>query len=315
MDTGVVNVRFYLSQEVVFFAEKDITNIAVNSTGVATATLIAPLIPATYTLFVKVNCTGDINPSNNAAQKTMTVTSGGTLDVAAQLSPSSCTPEQTFWANGTVKIGTQAVSGAQVTVTVKPSGTPVVVTTDADGRFSANLTAPKTAGRYEVEASANYQAIKGNDTKTLTVILPDLDMTALTFSKDKPVEGDTVKITATVKNNGTDSVESFMVAFYYGSTKFTTEKAGPLGPGNQTDVVVDWKAVKGTHDMKAVADPDNKVAEVNEEDNSLTVPLTVKEKPGAVDSASVILIVAVVVVAVAAVAVIWMMRARKKNAQ
>jgi subtilase family serine protease len=314
MDSGAVTVKFFVDS-IRYLPDKAIGNIPVNGTGVVSTSWPAT-IPKEYTIKVVLECAADTNVTNNEASRTITVGApAGPLIVNMALDPSSCKPEQVFWANGTVKLTGQPISGAQVTVTVKPSGTPAAVTADADGRFSANLTAPKTAGRFEVEASATSGTLKGNDTKTLSVVLPDLDITALTFSNDKPVEGDNVKVTATVKNIGNDSVENFNVAFYFGSTKFTTVKAGPLPAGNQTEVAVDWKAVKGTHEMKAVADPDNKVAEVNEEDNALTVPLTVKEKPGAVDSTSVMLIVAVVVVAVAAVAVIWVMRARKKNAR
>lgn len=314
MDSGAVTVKFFVDA-IRYLPDKTITNIPVNGTGMVSTSWPAT-VPKAYTIKVEVECPADTNVTNNEASRTITVGApAGPLVVNMALDPSSCKPEQAFWANGTVKLTGQPVSGAQVTVTVKPSGTPAAVTTDASGIFSANLTAPKTSGRYEVEASASYQTIKGDDMKTLSVILPDLVISALTFSKDKPVEGDNVKVTATVKNNGTDSVESFMVAFYYGGTKFATEKAGPLPPGNQTEVIVDWKAVKGTHEMKAVADPDNKVAEANEEDNALTVPLTVKEKPGGVDSANLILIVAVVVVAAAVVAGIWMLRIRKKKVQ
>jgi hypothetical protein len=313
MDSGAVTVKFFVDA-IRYLPDKTIANIAVNGTGMASTSWPATL-PKAYTIKVEVECPADTNVSNNEASRTITVGApAGPLIVNMALDPASCKPEQAFWANGTVKLTGQPVSGAQVTVTVKPSGTPLTVTADADGRFSANLTAPKTAGRYEVEAGATSGTLKGNDTKTLAVILPDLDITALTFSKEKPVEGDTVKVTATVKNTGNDTAESFNVAFYFGSTRFTTEKSGPLSPGNRTDLTADWVAVKGTHDMKAVADPDSKVAEVNEEDNSLTVSLTVKEKQAAVDSTSVMLIAAVVVVAVVAVAVIWMMRARKKNA-
>jgi subtilase family serine protease len=110
-------------------------------------------------------------------------------------------------------------------------------------------------------------------------------------------------------------VGNFTVAFYYGGTKISTEKAGPLTAGNQTQVEVDWRAVKGTHDMKAVADPDNKLAEVSEDDNSMTVSLTVKEKPGGADNNVLMVIAAVVVIAVVAVAALWMLRARKAKSQ
>jgi hypothetical protein len=313
MDATAVTVRIYVDQELVPYNEKDIALISVNGTGTASFDWPAT-IPKTYTIYIKVNCTADTNTANNQASRTITVTAGGPLLVAMGLDPASCVPGQVFWANGTVKIGTQPISGAQVTVTVKPSGSPVTATTDSDGKFSANLTAPATAGRYEVEASATSGTLKGNDTKTLTVVLPDLELMALTFSNEKPKAGDTIKLTATVKNNGTDSVPTFIVAFYSDGSKFTSEKAGPLAAGNQTEVTVSWKAVKGTHQMKAAADPDSKIAEVNEDDNSLTVSLTVKENTGGGDNTVLMLIVAVVVIAVVAVAVMWMMRARKRNA-
>jgi hypothetical protein len=201
-----------------------------------------------------------------------------------------------------------------VKLTVNRSGSPVITTTDVLGNFSANLTAPKGANRYEVEAAAASGSLKGNDTKTLTVIMPDMVISALTSSKDKPAEGDDVVLTATLKNNGTDAVESFMVAFYDGNAKFTTVKAGPLSAGNSTPVTVSWKAVKGTRQIKAVADPDNKVAEVDDENNAITISLTVKARNGG-DDMAVLLLVAVVIVAAAAIVGFALMRRRKKNAK
>lgn len=313
MDSGVVTVRFYLGQELFPFAEKDIGNIQMNTTGQTSATTIATL-PGTYTVYVKVNCTADTNPGNNQAQKTFTVSAGGTLDVTAKLEPSSCKPGQSFNVTGTVKLLGQAVSGAEVKVSVKPSGTPVSTQTIADGSFMVNLTAPATADReaYEVEASAASGNLKGNATKTLTVVIPDIAMIELTFSTTSPTEGDSVKLAATIRNNGTDTAEKIDVAFYYDSTKIGTKTVDSLNAGNSTTVTIGWTAVKGSHTMKALADPDTKIQERTRDNNAVTSPLTVKEKPGGLgDNGTVMIIAAAVVVVAVVVVALASLRMRK----
>jgi uncharacterized repeat protein (TIGR01451 family) len=316
MDSGPVVVRFYLDQELVPLpgGERTITNIGANGTGQTSATLFATPVPATHTVYVKLNCTGDSNTVNNQAQKTFTVTVGGTLDVTSQLDPATCRPGQVFFVNGTVKLVGQPVSGAEVRITVKPAGTPVTTTTAADGRFTANLTAPSASGRYELESSASSGSVKGNDTKTLTVVLADILITELAFSSASPKEGDTVQLTATIRNNGTDSAEKVEVAFYSDNTKLQTKTVEPLGAGNVTQVSVGWKAVKGNHTMKALADPDNRLAEVTKDNNALTAPLNVRggDGGGGIDM-TVVIIVAVMAVAAVAAAGVWMMRRRKKK--
>jgi hypothetical protein len=314
-EATAVSVNFYT--DIILFSTKDITRIAPNATGTATTNWPATL-PKTYTIIV--NCTADGNPGNNQAQKVITVTTGGTLDVKSTVDPGSVSPEQAFWVNGTVKLATQAVANAPVTVAIKtqtgaPVGTPGSGTTDAGGDFQINMTAPATAGRYEVETSTSTGTLKGNDSKTLDVILPDLVIMDVAFSNDKPTDGDQITITAILKNNGTNAVATVEVAFYYDSNKIGSKKYGPLEAGNSTQVSTGWTAVKGTHQMKVVADPNAKVNEMNEDDNAMTVPLTVKEKAGGMGGNTAVLLIAavVVVIAVALVAVMFMRRRRAKE--
>ena len=314
--TGVT-VNFYT--DIILFSTKDITRIAVNGTGSASANWPAT-IPKTYTIIIKVNCTADSDTSNNQAQRTITVTTGGSLDVKSKVDPSSVPPEGVFWVNGTVKLANQAQANAPVTVNIKTMagatvGTQGQGTTDAGGDFQINMTAPTTAGTYEVETSTSTGTLKGNDTQTLTVILPDFIIMDITFSSNTPTDGDHITITAILKNNGTDVAGTVEVAFYYDSNKIGSKNYGPLNPGNSTDVTMGWTAVKGTHQMKVVADPNAKVNEMNEENNAMTVPLKVKEKPGGLGGNTAVLLIAavVVVIAVALVAVMFMRRRKAKE--
>jgi len=320
MDATAVTVWYYQDNEQLPFIQKTIANIPVNGTGTASTNWIG-LVPKAYTINVKVNCTADTNLANNAASKSITVgTPSGPLVVVLALDPASCDPEQAFWANGTVKLATQAQPGASVTVTVRDRngvavGTPAQSTTDTNGAFAACLTAPKAAGDYKVEAAASSGGLNGNGTGTLRVVLPDLIITIVAFSSAAPKEGDDVKVTATLRNNGTAASEGAFVAFYDGSSKFASVKADALPAGNSTTVTATWKAIEGTHEIKAAADPDNKVSESNEENNALTVPLPVKERPGGGGDNTIMIVGVVVLIAVVAVVAVVLLRRRKAKAE
>jgi subtilase family serine protease len=315
-EATAITVRFFTDQELIPFAQKDISRIAPNATGNIEQDWLAT-IPKTYTIFVKINCTADLNLANNNAEKTLTVTAGGTVTVTSKVDPASCDPEQAYWVNGTVKIATQSQPGASVTVTVRDKagstiGTPASTTTNDLGVYAVNLTAPRLAGDYMVESSATSGTLKGNDTQTLHVVLPDITVLEITFSSQSPAEGDKVTITAHIKNIGTKTVDSVEVAFYQDQNRIGTNKEGPLAADNATTSTMSWTAVKGTHQMKVVIDPSSKVNEISEENNALTVPLTVKEKPGGGGGNTLMIVGVVVVIAVVAVAAVILIRRRRK---
>jgi hypothetical protein len=317
MDATAVTVLFYQDNEAIPFNQKSIANIPANGTGVASTSWVG-LVPKAYTIHVKTNCTADTNLANNGASRTVTVgLPSGPLVVAVALDPSSCDPVRPFWANGTVKLATQAQPGAAVTITIRDRngvavGTPAQTTTDSNGAFAACLTSPAASGEYKVEAGASSGGLNGNATATLRVVLPDLIVTIITFSKTAPNEGDDVKVTATLKNNGTAAAAAFIVAFYDGNSKFASVKAEALPAGNSTQVSATWKAIKGSHQIKVSADPDNKLNESAEDNNALTVPLDVKAKADGGGGNTMMLVGVVVVIAIVAVVAVLLIRRRKK---
>ncbi len=311
--SGVVTVKFYIDG-LPYPPDRTIANIEPNGTGQASTAWLAT-VPKTYTFRVVVECALDANSANNEASRTLTVsTPGGVLSVSAALDPPSCRPSQEFFVNGTVRLGSAPVVGATVTVSIKPSGPTGAATTDANGAFSVNLTAPDKGGSYAVETTASSGTQRGTDTDTLVVVVPDLVIIGLSFSPENATEGRAVRILAVVRNEGDDSAELVEVGFYRGDSKLGVRSAGALPPGNQTEVELSWTAERGAHEIRAVADPNNKVAELDEDNNALSQTLTVKRSGGgggggpALALAAAIVVVGVVAVALA---LLWVRRRRR----
>lgn len=312
--SGVVTVRFYIDG-LPYPPDRTIANIEPNSTGEASTTWLATA-PKTYTIHVVLECAIDTNSANNEASRTITVSvPGGVLTVNATLDPPSCRPSHQLFINGTVRLAGAPVVGASVTVTIKPSGPTGTATTDAGGAFSVNLTAPGAGGSYEVETTATSGHQRGTDSDTLTVVVPDLLIVSLTFSTANATEGDMVRIVAVVRNAGGDVAGEVEVGFYRDDSRIGVRSARALGPGNQTEVEMKWTAEKGTHEMRAVADPDGKVAEMDEGNNGLSRPLTVKSRAGGGEGGGGGLLVAAAVAAVviAALAALVVIRRRRRT--
>ncbi|WP_369244060.1 discoidin domain-containing protein [Streptomyces sp. R41] len=109
---------------------------------------------------------------------------------------------------------------------------------------------------------------------------PDLQVTGITSAPDNPVESDAVKLTATVRNTGTEASDATDVQFQLGGTKVGTASVGVLAAGASATVTADIGARDaGTYQVGAVVDPDNKVIEQNEGNNSYTSPTSLVVKP------------------------------------
>jgi hypothetical protein len=89
-------------------------------------------------------------------------------------------------------------------------------------------------------------------------------------------------------------------------------KAEALPAGNSTQVSATWKAIKGSHQIKVSADPDNKLNESAEDNNALTVPLDVKAKADGGGGNTMMLVGVVAVIAIVAVVAVLLIRRRKK---
>ncbi len=102
---------------------------------------------------------------------------------------------------------------------------------------------------------------------------------AITLSEASPAPGDTVVVSATVKNSGDYALDNVAVAFYDGDPSAggalltTSTHAQPLASGFTATLTLDYvvPATGGSRVIHAVADPANAIAESDENDNSASL--------------------------------------------
>jgi subtilase family serine protease len=102
----------------------------------------------------------------------------------------------------------------------------------------------------------------------------DLTVTEISLSPQNPALGETVTVTATVKNQGSAPCGASSLAGYADSSLLATVPVGPLNAGQTTTAAFTWHAGAGTHNIRAVADSAAVINETDETNNSSTFTLT-----------------------------------------
>jgi len=74
--------------------------------------------------------------------------------------------------------------------------------------------------------------------------------TDITFSKDEPLDGDSIRIYTRVFNAGDNDVSGF-VTFYANGKEISNPQAISIRPNTYDDVFADWKVKAGSYDVKA----------------------------------------------------------------
>ncbi len=159
---------------------------------------------------------------------------------------------------------------------------------------SATIDTTGYADRLYLHAVVDLEnvVVESNETNNATfrlitlqsVSMPDLEVSpgSLTWSPASPVEGDTVQISAMVKNRGTAAV-GVEASFYDGDPDAGGSRIGSvitlgsMGVGETRTISTSWNTLgnAGTHTIFAVVDPGAKVIEQREDNNreSGTVPV------------------------------------------
>jgi len=111
-------------------------------------------------------------------------------------------------------------------------------------------------------------------TTSLTILTrPDLHVPAIALSDDEPVVGETVTVSATVRNGGQTTAGPQTVALYEGNPDaggmiVGAQGLAPLPGGNTNTVVFTWApTVPGPYRLFALADRDDTVSEFDEGNN------------------------------------------------
>ena len=117
----------------------------------------------------------------------------------------------------------------------------------------------------------NQTIVNMNETKNLTVVLktmPELYVSNISFSNDKPNQGKIIKINATVENNGEVNVTNVSVCFF-DEMYLIGQDVISIGSDNSTIASINWLARGGKHSIKAIVDWEDDFFEYNETNNTL----------------------------------------------
>jgi len=170
------------------------------------------------------------------------------------------------WNVGTLSPGVSATLTFQVSVTPLDRG---IVTLN----YAVDLTASGT-DTYTGDPVSDT----GDTDVEVTAIVRDVEAISQIPSDTSVIQGDTVTIYVTVRNNG-DQVESFDVTCCYDGTLIGTIRVYNLGPAASTILPFAWDTTGVTpkvYDIKAKADSSDEIAESNEGNNICTNLASVK---------------------------------------
>ena len=306
-DVASFKVRFYNgnpAEDGVLINEQTITGLLQN----ASATITLPYTPVVtgntfiYMIIDPDNAVIESNKANNAAFIKLTTTA-----------PSPVLPD--LIVNNVTLSKSSVVTGEKVTINASISNLSAVDQINMVLKFSANgnvisetiipkLNAGKTttipvewlsyySGTYTISATidpanAIPEADENNNTGTTALTVtdapkPDLSATNIRFSTSSPTEGDTMYVTVNVANSGV-TADNIKVSLYNGNplsggSLIGTKTILTLAQGQSQDLTAIWNTagITGIKDIYAVVDPDNAIAESDENNNTTNNVITIKE--------------------------------------
>lgn len=157
----------------------------------------------------------------------------------------------------------------------------IYVSRDNTNQTIVNVSS-SVCGEYFPLLTIDYYNIAGDHIDTITehfsfnVTGHDLLLENIELSETSPIEGDTISITTTLANNGTDDITGFNVSFYHDSNLIDSIGSNlTLISGESVNISITWDAVLGASLLRAVVG--NSSTECSSENNEITAGLSVQE--------------------------------------
>jgi subtilase family serine protease len=153
-------------------------------------------------------------------------------------------------------------------------------TTSLAADTAANITFSWTAelGNHEFTAFIDsnrvvfeHQEDNNEYSVVITPIVPDLTVEKIAWSPGEISAGDTVTVTVTIKNSGTDRAVPFRNAYYIDGAIAGYQDVQELQAGETASQNILWTAAAGLHSIRITLDYDNRVTENDENNNVRTV--------------------------------------------
>ncbi len=157
----------------------------------------------------------------------------------------------------------------------------LVMPMDPDATANVTYTWAALTGLHNVRAVADIlnqidESDKTNNHKTVVyaTATPDLVIYSITYSPvtDRTATSD-ITVTVTVKNEGSGTATSSLLAYYIDDACQEVVYIGGLSPGATTTKTFSQVMGGDTHTLKAIADADDSIAEIDETNNTGTVTL------------------------------------------
>ena len=172
------------------------------------------------------------------------------------------------------------VEGGEVTFAVTEgdgAANPTTVTTSADGSAQTTWTMGPAVGPAALTAAATGFPPIGF-TATAVLPTPDLAVGVISVSPASPTTLEAVTVTVPITNDGTLTTGvSFQVQLLVDGTEQATQTIGPLPPSVTENVAFAMSPfAAGTRALSVVADPDDAVAESDEDNNTSEQSITVE---------------------------------------
>ncbi|GFZ33598.1 glycosyl hydrolase [Clostridium zeae] len=169
-------------------------------------------------------------------------------------------------------IGSTKVTGS-TTASIPVGGTATVTGTWTSVAGTFTPTANVDDSNVIIESNETNNSYTSTTQLVVTApTKPDLVVTNISWAPSNPQAGNTVTLTATVKNQGaaTTAGVTNVVGFNIGSTKVTGSTTASIATGGTIAVTASYTAVAGSYAVSANADDTNVFAELDETNNSYT---------------------------------------------
>ncbi|MEK9150063.1 MAG: CARDB domain-containing protein, partial [Candidatus Desantisbacteria bacterium] len=111
--------------------------------------------------------------------------------------------------------------------------------------------------------------------------LPDLIITRLNISPNRPIfEGDRINIVSWIKNIGSITADNIEIRFLDEGEDKGTKTINRLRTGQQEARQMNWRIYpSGTHTISVIADPDDAIPEIREDNNTKATTIFVRQRP------------------------------------
>jgi len=181
--------------------------------------------------------------------------------------------------------GTAGASRLTYIVDNMPGVAVNIASLPAGGTSNVSFSSYLKAGSHTVNATIDSntkiaELDESNNTKVLTfdTIVPDLNITSISVSPVTALPGDNVTITVKVENRGRDKATNAKLSLSIDGASAGSAVIKEIGMGAMASQDFNWKAAVGTHQIIALADPDNLILESNKTNNSKSRTISI-EKP------------------------------------